>query len=115
MRTVTTVTKVYTFDELSEAAKQKVLEDFAEFQVSYEWWKSVYDDAARCGLKITSFDIDRGNIEAEETEYPIDTAKLKKEYLSILKKEYEYLTSKESLIETIKANEYEFTAVGKQF
>lgn len=35
------------------------------------------------------------------------------EYLAILRKEYEYLISKESIIETIKANEYWFTEDGK--
>jgi len=38
---------------------------------------------------------------------------LLEDYLIILRKEYEYLTSRESIIETIKANEYEFTETGK--
>ena len=37
---------------------------------------------------------------------------LKENYLSILQNEYEYSTSKESIIETIKANEYEFDSEG---
>lgn len=37
---------------------------------------------------------------------------LKEEYLSILRKEYEYLTSKDAIIETIEANDYEFTEDG---
>jgi hypothetical protein len=40
---------------------------------------------------------------------------LGEEYLSILRKEYEYLTSEEAIIETIQANEYEFTEDGKMF
>lgn len=35
------------------------------------------------------------------------------EYSIILQKEYEYLTSEESIIETIEANEYEFTENGE--
>ncbi|MGD0340536.1 MAG: hypothetical protein ABSA76_02345, partial [Bacteroidales bacterium] len=35
------------------------------------------------------------------------------DYRIILTKEYEYLTSEEAIIETIKANEYEFTEDGK--
>lgn len=35
------------------------------------------------------------------------------EYLSILRKEFDYLTSKEAIIETIEANEYDFTKDGK--
>ena len=38
---------------------------------------------------------------------------LNEEYLSNLRKEYEYLTSEEAIIETINANEYEFTLEGK--
>lgn len=34
-------------------------------------------------------------------------------YLSILKKEYEYQTSREVIIESIKANDYEFTEDGR--
>lgn len=39
---------------------------------------------------------------------------LSEDYLSMLKKEYEYLTSEEAIIQTIKANDYEFTEEGKQ-
>ncbi len=38
---------------------------------------------------------------------------LKEEYASILQKEYEYLTSDEAIIETIQANDYDFTEDGK--
>ena len=37
------------------------------------------------------------------------------EYLSILRKEYEYLTGREAIIETIQCNEYEFTEDGKMY
>ncbi len=37
------------------------------------------------------------------------------EYLSILKKEYEYLTSLEAIVETIKCNEYTFLEDGTMF
>ena len=37
------------------------------------------------------------------------------DFLTDLKKEYEYLTSEESIIETIKCNEYDFTSDGKVF
>lgn len=40
---------------------------------------------------------------------------LGEEYLVILRKEYEYLTSEAAIIETILANEYEFTEDGKMF
>lgn len=38
---------------------------------------------------------------------------LGEEFLIQLRREYEYLTSEESIIETIEANEYEFTEDGK--
>lgn len=38
---------------------------------------------------------------------------LLEDYRIILSKEYDYLTSEEAIIETIKANEYEFTEDGK--
>ena len=50
--------------------------------------------------------------EYEELEKEFSYA-LKEEYLSILQNEYEYLTSEEAIIETIEANEYEFTEYGE--
>ena len=38
---------------------------------------------------------------------------LLEDYRILLRKEYEYLTSEEAIIETIQANEYEFTSDGK--
>lgn len=40
---------------------------------------------------------------------------LLEDYRIILSKEFEYLTSEEAIIETINANEYEFTADGKMY
>jgi hypothetical protein len=40
---------------------------------------------------------------------------LQEKYLIILRKEYEYLTSEEAIIETIEANDYDFTEDGKLF
>jgi len=57
MRTIET--KVYTFDELSEQAKQKAIESFYDINVDYEWWEFIYEDAANIGLKIDSFGLDR--------------------------------------------------------
>lgn len=38
---------------------------------------------------------------------------LEEDYLSMLRNEYEYLSSREAIIETIEANDYEFTEDGK--
>jgi len=40
---------------------------------------------------------------------------LREEYLSLLRREFEYLTSEEAVRETIEANEYQFLETGKQY
>jgi hypothetical protein len=161
---------VYKFEELSEGAQQEAIERLSDINIDYEWWEYVYEDAERIGLKITSFDIDRGsyckgkltesaegvakNILSEhgkdcesyetaagylkeleelrektrlnDSEYEegyddLDTEDIDAEFLRslledyriILTHEYEYLTSREAIKETIDANEYEFTEEGK--
>lgn len=54
-------TKVYSFNELSEEAKEKAINHYYDINVFFEWWESTYEDANNIGLKITGFDIDRGN------------------------------------------------------
>jgi hypothetical protein len=171
MRTIVTRTDVFKFDELSDAAKQKAVENLYDLNVSFEWWDSVYEDAETIKCKIKGFDLGRANDidftcpDVHETATLIlenhgdqtDTYKLAEqylkdhdkiieeaerdedgeladeyavvrllddldaefiralgeEYLSILRQEYEYLTSEEAIIETIRANEYEFTEEGR--
>jgi hypothetical protein len=147
--------KVYQFDELDEKAQQKALEHFYDINVDYEWWEWMYEDAERAGIKITSFDIDRREINGEFTDSATivaekimedhgpdsETYKIAKkfmedydalpeeestdelenefqseileEYLDMLRKEYEYKTSKEAIIETIKAKELKFREDGR--
>ena len=50
--------KIYTFDELSETAKENA-RDWYRQGFDYDWWDSLYEDAERAGLKLTSFDLDR--------------------------------------------------------
>ncbi len=38
-------TKVYPFDELTEDAQEKAVENLAEINVDYGWWDATYDDA----------------------------------------------------------------------
>lgn len=162
MRTVTIQKTYYKFEELSEEAQEKAIEKLWDLNVNCEWWDCIYDDAARIGLKITGFDLDRGGYcygklttsakdctekiikdhgetcdtyilaqqfladlaalgdeenddfdlaAKEDLEIEFERA-LKEEYLSILRKEYEYLTSEEAIKETIAANEYEFDEEG---
>lgn len=167
-------TKVYLFGELSDDAKEKAVAGLCDINVFHDWWESTYEDAETVKLKLTEFDIDRGNYcRGEFIEYAKDTAdaiinehgpdcetyKTAGEYMNgcdllgqeypvkldddeydenendrdheqseldveflkailedyriILQKEYEYMTSEDAIIETIKANEYEFTEDGK--
>ena len=55
-------TKVYSFEELSNEAKEVALSNNRDINLFYDWWESVYYDAKEtANLKITSFDIDRGS------------------------------------------------------
>jgi hypothetical protein len=66
MRTIYTSTTVHTFDELDEAAREKVIECFAYMNVDHPWWESTYDliqAAGRClGIEceVKAFDFGRG-------------------------------------------------------
>lgn len=172
MKTVTKEYKVFEYVELSDKAKQKALEQVCEWNIDLDWWDQVYEDAEQVGIKITSFDIDRGNnIEGSiitsvpevietilgnhgeqcetyktakryqqalktlgerpsESDENADDGKWEDErentdheflndiledYLVMLRRDYEYQTSKEALEETIEANELEFTEDGKIF
>ncbi len=53
------ITTVYQFDELNDEAKEKAREWYRSGALDYEWWESTYEDAARAGLKITAFDLER--------------------------------------------------------
>lgn len=193
--------KIFEFNELSEAAQQKVLRDYCDINVNFDWWHFAFDDAEIVNLKISGFDLDRewsididplSSIEEvlsaiiEEHGQSTDTAKLARQYseklntlnsrlirvqntlneidrlfpgywdpesvphkyvdlyeyceeleaeieecieeleddfiheigqcyLTILRNEYEWRISEEAIIETIEANEYEFTEDGNQF
>ncbi len=170
MRTIETT--VYSFNELSEQAKEKAIERLYDINVDYDWWDSTYEDAKNIGLQIDTFDLDRNrhakgsfNLSApeiaanilrdhgkdcetyktaanfledhspifaqymdESNEETYESSKLEDElqdleteflnslledYSILLQREYEYLTSEAAIIETIEANEYEFTENGK--
>lgn len=161
---------LYKFDELPEEIKTKAIEKLWDINVDHSWWDITYDDAEQIGIKITGFDIDRGNnctgefnlsaaevaqnilnnhgekcntyntasnfleefnpvfaeymdessekfegAEAEEDLLYLESEFLKsllEDYLTLLRNEYEYLTSEKAIIETIEANEYEFLSDG---
>jgi len=43
---VTITKEAYTIDELSDAARAKVLDQHRDWNVDHDWWDSVYDNAA---------------------------------------------------------------------
>lgn len=51
--------KLFSFDELSEDAKQTAINSHLDINVFCDWWQNTYQDAENIGLKITSFDLDR--------------------------------------------------------
>lgn len=55
---------------------------------------------------------EQSEIEAQEDDF---LKSLLEDYRIILSKEYDYLTSREAIIESIEANEYEFTVDGRRF
>ena len=61
MRTEMIEKKFYKFDELSEKAKEYVIEKLWDINVDFNWWQFTYEDAENIGLKINEFDLDRGS------------------------------------------------------
>jgi hypothetical protein len=54
--------KTFSFEELTESAKDRALNQFRYVNVEYfDWYHSVYDDAQNIGIQITGFDLDRGS------------------------------------------------------
>ena len=51
---------LYSFDELREESKKKAIQNLWDINVDYDWWQFIYDDAKQIGLKLTGFDLDRG-------------------------------------------------------
>jgi len=75
-----------------------------EYEEKYKALDKKYTkDETLCDFEEESFELD-SNLKED----------LQKEYLKMLRNEMEHLMSEEAIIETIKANEYEFTANGEQ-
>ncbi len=53
-------TPVYEFGDLDDKAKDVARDWYREGALDHDWWDSTYEDAETIGLKITSFEIDRG-------------------------------------------------------
>jgi hypothetical protein len=55
MRSITI--NIYQYDELSDAAKKKAIDEVRLMEAPDEWWHQEYEDAAQIGLKLTGFDL----------------------------------------------------------
>lgn len=57
--------KLYSFNELKEDIKNKVIQDNYDINTNYDWWECTYDTFNECGIKIDSFDLYRKHIEID--------------------------------------------------
>jgi hypothetical protein len=55
------VTIAYDFEELSEKAQQKAIDNMRDTALDYDWWEQTYEDADNVDVKLTGFDIGRGD------------------------------------------------------
>ena len=49
---------IYSFTELSDSAKEYARQQYRIYDLDYEWWDAVYEDAKMCG-KLLGIEIDR--------------------------------------------------------
>lgn len=49
--------KLYTFDELSDKAKETAINDYRHINIHYDWWQPSYDTWNEVGLQILHFDL----------------------------------------------------------
>lgn len=56
---------LYSFNELSNVAKAKALNDLADLNTMEDWHAYIYADAANVSIKITAFNLDNRSIEGE--------------------------------------------------
>jgi hypothetical protein len=93
------------FTELPENVIESILKDHGDMTETYK-------TATQYKESLYTFDEEGEEIEDKDAihEFLND---LLQDYWIMLRNEYEYLTSEEAIIETIEANEYEFTEKGE--
>ncbi len=65
MRQETIVNNIYAFEELSDAAKEKALQDYCTSGMDYEWWDYIYEDAAAIA-ELFGFDIRQRRVDTTD-------------------------------------------------
>lgn len=111
MRIETISRAIYTFDELSEQAKEKARTWWREGALDYDWWEFIYEDAESIGLKIKGFDLYRGrNVDGEFFRCPVEVAERIKENHGENCQTYAtaitFLKERESFMESAEKDEY---------
>ena len=108
------------FIESAEETAVEIIKEHGEKCVTYQTAQNYISDIAELGRDYPEIMDDEGYDEnefrREDAEHEIDCEFLKsilEDYSIMLQKEYEYLQSEEAIIETIEANEYEFTVDGE--
>jgi len=108
------------FVEYAEDTAKAILEQHGEKCETYSTAAAFLADSKALFIKFPDKLDDEGydlNEDARnEAQEELDAEflySLLEDYRVMLSKEYDYLTSEEAIIETIKANEYEFTEFGK--
>jgi hypothetical protein len=109
------------FIESAESCAEKILSEHGEMCETFKTAKVFLDDRTTLVAKYS--DGTNLNEVAEDNEYDFysECDDLEKDFLKsicedyriMLSKNYDYLTSKAAIIETIEANEYDFTENGK--
>lgn len=59
---------IYSYNELSDKAKEQARDKWRETALDYQWWESIYEDAENIGIQITEFDTYRQTIKGHFTE-----------------------------------------------
>jgi hypothetical protein len=96
---------LYKFEELSEEAKEKAIENNLDINTEFDWWQFIYEDALNVDLKINGFNCYRRSIDIDFIYNSKDTAE------SILKNHGEktetYILAKKFLSEYEEAEKNE--------
>lgn len=110
-------------DFISDAVAEKILKDHGENCETFKTAKNYYTEYDKLVEKYSDGKV--LNKVAEDNEYEFDKEadelaeefqdNILEDYLSMLRQEYEYQTSEEAIIESIEANEYQFTEDGELY
>lgn len=116
------------FIESAEATAQYIVENHGDMCDTYKTSKQFLKERAKLQKTLARLEKEfvplSGNVKKEieameKVEFDIGilnelyNTDLSNDYLALLRRDYEYRTGREAIIETIEANEYDFTSDGK--